>query len=259
MLIISGATLALGFLAGPSPRAAARAPARTACAPRLCTPAPYEAAVGPLPGALGDSLPLLIGPVATGFGRGSRKLGIPTANLPCSLFQEQLVDLPCGVYAGWTGLRGGVHKCVCNIGFSPTFEGAENPEKIVEAHIMEEFDEDFYGEMMSLLLLGFLRPERKFGGLDELLATIHADIACASEALAKPPYAELQVLVAALPVLPGNKASFTLLDVPGGLLDGLDAGAEGVARESARADAVAEADAEAFGSAPGGFDWGGLF
>ena len=62
-----------------------------------------------------------------------------------ALFQEQLAELPCGVYVAWAGVRGEIHKCVCNIGFSPTFAGAENPEKIVEAHIMESFENDFYG------------------------------------------------------------------------------------------------------------------
>ena len=226
---------------------ALRAPPRCSSrhlAPQLCA---YEAMVGPLPAALGDSLPLLIGPVATGFGRGSRKLGIPTANLPCSLFQEQLAELPCGVYLGWAKLQGGVHKCVCNVGFSPTFEGAENPEKIVEAHLMEEFESDFYGETMSLLLLGFIRPERKFGGIDELLATIRADIAAASEALEGSPYVELGALVGAIPPPRGKEGSFTLLEVPAGLLDA----PSGAGRPS-------EDGNDAFGGPPppAGFEWG---
>ena len=142
-----------------------------------------SASVHHLPLGLGGKLPALRGPVAQGFGRGSRKLGIPTANLPCSLFQEALAELPCGVYVGWTGIRGAVHKCVCNIGFSPTFAGEENPEKIVEAHIMAEFESDFYDEEMRLLLLGFIREERKFSGIEELLATINADIETAKAEL----------------------------------------------------------------------------
>jgi hypothetical protein len=202
-----------------------------------------SSAVGPLP-ALGGKLLALRGPVANGYGRGSRKLGIPTANLPCSLFQAELEQLPCGVYVGWARVRGATHKCVCNIGFSPTFAGEENPEKIVratqrarrrgwggrvcllacarvlarvcmrpltslshgggasgaavcrcvwpqvEAHIMADFESDFYGEEMCLLLLGFIRDERKFGGLDELLSTIRSDIATATAALDLTPLAE---------------------------------------------------------------------
>mgnify|MGYP005841323253 CR=1 FL=1 len=74
----------------------------------------------------------LRGPVAEGYGRGGKKLGFPTANLPVSMFQEALEDLPCGVYFGWAVLedpekkkkgRNIPLKAVVNIGFSPTFEG----------------------------------------------------------------------------------------------------------------------------------------
>lgn len=47
----------------------------------------------------------LAGDVTTGFGRGSRDLGFPTANLPPSPLQEQLQDLPSGVYFGWEPLQ----------------------------------------------------------------------------------------------------------------------------------------------------------
>ena len=135
------------------------------------------------------SLAALRGPVASGFGRGSKKLGVPTANLPCSLFQEQLASLECGVYVGWASVRGEVHKCVANIGFSPTFDDEANREKIVEvryphadqiaerwdrradpslpttpqANLLHAFDDDFYDETLTLLLLGFIRPERRCG------------------------------------------------------------------------------------------------
>ena len=42
----------------------------------------------------------LAGAVTTGFGRGSRQLGVPTANLPPGELQEQLEGLPAGVYFG---------------------------------------------------------------------------------------------------------------------------------------------------------------
>lgn len=67
--------------------------------------------------------------MAQGYGRGSRKLGIPTANLPESLFQTALADVPTGVYLGWAavgqqeaaGRRS--YKAVVNVGYSPTFVG----------------------------------------------------------------------------------------------------------------------------------------
>ena len=57
-------------------------------------------------------------------------------------------------------------KAVVNVGYSPTFVGAENPEKVVEAHLFKDFPQDFYDEEMRLMLTGFLRPEAKFAGRD---------------------------------------------------------------------------------------------
>ena len=205
--------------------------------------------VGPLPAALGGKLPSLRGPVAEGFGRGSRKLGIPTANLPCSLFQKQLAELPCGVYVGWAAVRGDVHKCVANIGFSPTFAGAENPEKIVEAHIMSEFDSDFYGEQMGLLLLAFIREERKFGGLDELLATIRSDIATASDELDTTPLAEA-AFAPCLSTVGG--AGMRLID-PDKLLEGVDPGL------LSPGNSVSASREEVETAPPAGYEWGGTY
>ena len=110
---------------------------------------PYVALLNRSPVAPLPKLRALRGAVATGFGRGSKKLGVPTANLPCSLFQDELDDLERGVYIGGAAVRGEVHKCVANVGFSPTFADEQNPEKIVEAHILNQFDGDFYGEVVS--------------------------------------------------------------------------------------------------------------
>ena len=56
------------------------------------------------------------GPVIRGFGRGSKTLGIPTANLdPVGLPD----DLPPGVYFGWASVGSGapVYKAVMSIGW----------------------------------------------------------------------------------------------------------------------------------------------
>ena len=47
------------------------------------------------------------------------------------------------------------------------------------------------GEEMRLLLLGFIREEKKFNGLDELLSTIRSDIDTARADLETSPLAEL--------------------------------------------------------------------
>jgi riboflavin kinase len=149
------------------------------------------------------------GLVDEGYGRGGKKLGVPTANLPSSLFQNALEDVTTGVYFGWTALERNdnellqVYKAVVNVGYSPTFEGKENKEKVIEAHLIlekeEEDDdgdddktssiiEDFYGIPMRLQLIGFLREEKKFDSFPELIAQILADVDDARLSLDCHPY-----------------------------------------------------------------------
>eukprot|EP00571_Detonula_confervacea_P014326 CAMPEP_0172301926 /NCGR_PEP_ID=MMETSP1058-20130122/3732_1 /TAXON_ID=83371 /ORGANISM="Detonula confervacea, Strain CCMP 353" /LENGTH=335 /DNA_ID=CAMNT_0013012245 /DNA_START=427 /DNA_END=1434 /DNA_ORIENTATION=+ len=168
------------------------------------------------------------GPVASGYGRGGKKLGVPTANLPASLFQSALEDVTNGVYFGWAVIeddkssikkgRNKPIKAVVNVGYSPTFEGKENKEKIVEAHLItgsspmekpesssadndgddeqlsdndtttDEIEGDFYNETMRLQLIGYLRPEQKFDSFPELIAQIHRDIGNANWALDTMPF-----------------------------------------------------------------------
>jgi len=155
--------------------------------------------------ALLDEVCLLRGEVSTGYGRGSKKIGVPTANLKASDLAAKgtvemldrsggarsgtLEALPRVVYVAWARLRGTVHPAVVNVGLSPTFEEAENPEPIAEAHLLDPIDADFYGEELALLLLGYVRPERKFPGFDELVAAIRADIDTAGRALTEPEFA----------------------------------------------------------------------
>lgn len=142
----------------------------------------------------------LRGPVDQGYGRGGKKLGFPTANLPSSLFSNALTDVPNGVYVGRATIEGPpsaaggrnvVHKAVVNVGYSPTFEGKENEEKIVEAHLMVAegaIEGDFYGETMRLELVGFLRPERRFPSFPDLIAAITNDVENAKTVLDEAPY-----------------------------------------------------------------------
>jgi riboflavin kinase len=68
---------------------------------------------------------LVFAPVAKGYGRGSKKLGVPTANIP--YFSDQLVEnnLKNGVYFGWGRVESekNLYPVVANIGRSPTFVG----------------------------------------------------------------------------------------------------------------------------------------
>lgn len=55
----------------------------------------------------------------------------------------------------------------------------ENKIRIVEAHLLSSSPnvfKDFYGEILGLLLVGFIRPEQKFSSLDDLKAQIQNDV-----------------------------------------------------------------------------------
>jgi riboflavin kinase len=142
----------------------------------------------------------LRGMVASGYGRGGKKLGFPTANLPESLFQDSLKSVSTGVYFGWAALEAypdTIYKAAVNVGYSPTFQGKENVEKIVEAHLIvpEEAGKtlhDFYNSTMRLSLSGFLRNEEKFASFGELVAQIQRDVANANDALSMEPFSLLQ-------------------------------------------------------------------
>jgi len=153
----------------------------------------YIAVLERTPERLLENVLCMRGTVAAGWGRGGKKLGVPTANLPESLFPAQLRDVPTGVYVGWASVAdsGEAIKAVVNVGYSPTFVGAENPEKVVEAHLFKEFTEDFYGKEMRLMLTGYLRPEAKFPAFPLLLAAIHQDLDDAKACLGEPRLASL--------------------------------------------------------------------
>jgi riboflavin kinase len=148
---------------------------------------------------------MMRGAVASGFGRGGKKLGFPTANLgPSSVFETALESVETGVYFGWAlvetdkdmGNGPLIHKAVVNVGYSPTFQ-EQNPVKIVEAHLILDESakpemQDFYNQPMRLQLIGYLRPELKFPNFPALIAQITADRNDASLALDQEPYSSFR-------------------------------------------------------------------
>lgn len=146
----------------------------------------------------------LDGEIVAGFGRGSRQLGVPTANLDPVLLGEKLAELPVGVYFGWAKVDCGpgapaedskVHKMVMNIGKRPTFENGDGDgesDVSVEVHIMHNYQGDFYGKDAKVVVLGYIRPEVKFAGIQELLRRIHADIGIARSQLDSERWAKFQ-------------------------------------------------------------------
>jgi riboflavin kinase len=128
-----------------------------------------------LPDSIKALLPhFAFGPVVRGFGRGSKKLGCPTANLPENVVDRLPPGFKLGVYYGWASVDNGpVHKMVMSIGFNPQFR---NLKKTMETHILHDYGSDFYGSLLKVVITGFIRDMVKFSSLDELMSAIEADI-----------------------------------------------------------------------------------
>ena len=95
-----------------------------------------------------------------GYNRGSKELGIPTANL-CMEELGEKGNLDTGIYYGWSRLRGEVYPAVVSIGWNPFYH---NTKKTIEAHLLQELS-DFYDEQLDVLLLGYLRQECNFNNV----------------------------------------------------------------------------------------------
>jgi riboflavin kinase/FMN adenylyltransferase len=120
----------------------------------------------------------LPGLVVRGAGRG-RTIGIPTANL--AVQEEQAIPAQ-GVYAAWAYTYGQRNEAVVNIGHRPTFDGAGS-KQTVEAHLLN-YSGDLYDETIHLDFLTRLRDEKKFDGVDALVAQIQVDIESGRKAFA---------------------------------------------------------------------------
>lgn len=133
--------------------------------------------------------------VVRGFGRGSADLGIPTANLcrDSGIFSTSFDALPCGIYWGFARVGDKsetdtmVYKAAISIGYNPYYG---NETKTVEPHLIapssderrhksscqETVLREFYDEPIRLSVVGYLRPELPFEGLEKLIDAIKNDI-----------------------------------------------------------------------------------
>lgn len=98
-----------------------------------------------------------------------RTLGTPTIN---QVFTPEFVLPRFGVYASLVRLNDGDYYGVTNVGVKPTV-GADAP--LSETWIPEYHGEDLYGENIQVELIGFIRPEVKFSGVEELQENILRD------------------------------------------------------------------------------------
>ena len=116
------------------------------------------------------------GVVERGDARG-RELGYPTANLDLGDYQRPRY----GIYAVRVTLEdGSEHPGVASLGVRPTFDP---PQERLEAHLFD-FEGDLYGQRIEVALHAFIRDEKKFASVDELVAEMRRDEAEARRLLA---------------------------------------------------------------------------
>ncbi|KAG6304152.1 riboflavin kinase [Claviceps aff. purpurea] len=159
------------------------------------------------------------GKVIAGFGRGSKELGIPTANLPVDSTQTPWIDaISSGVYFGYASLQTipsshaertssssssssysssgpsapapvsgigpepALFPMVMSIGYNPFYK---NTVRSAEVHILHKFEADFYGAHMRLLIVGFIREEKDYVSREALIEDIEEDCRVARRSLGR--------------------------------------------------------------------------
>jgi riboflavin kinase len=177
--------------------------------------------VGPETGPEGPYPLKMEGTVISGFGRGSKEvssindlrlipyilcvliieslsqLGIPTANLPVdATITPWIESITSGVYFGYaalalpsshpdrpsssSGQKYLVYPMVMSIGYNPFYK---NTVRSAEVHVLSKFTADFYDVPMRLLILGFIREEKDYNGLEALIEDINIDCEVARTSL----------------------------------------------------------------------------
>lgn len=110
-------------------------------------------------------------------------------------------DAKSGVYFGWAALELGkdhpnyrpssspspagegglsIFPMVMSIGYNPFYN---NTVRSAEVHVLDKFAADFYGVNMRLLIVGYIRDEKNYEGLDALIEDINTDCEVARRSL----------------------------------------------------------------------------
>jgi riboflavin kinase len=131
----------------------------------------------------------LKGLVTKGFGRGSKELGIPTANLPDSVSNSVSNVLETGIYYGYAKIESDeiVYPMVMSYGWNPYYK---NIKRSAEVHIIHEFENDFYDLELRIVILGYIRPELNYTTMKALIDDINFDIKVALNSLKRLDYSK---------------------------------------------------------------------
>ena len=98
-----------------------------------------------------------------------RSIGFPTINQDIRPF---MVRPKRGVYASEVTIQGIHYPAITNIGTKPTVKSDDTEN--METHIIG-FDDNLYGQEISVTLLFYIRSERRFDSLDALKAQLETD------------------------------------------------------------------------------------
>lgn len=101
-----------------------------------------------------------------------RTISFPTIN---QIIPDTNIIPRYGVYKSYVEIDGRQYHGVTNIGVKPTVEHrSDGTGAVMETHIIG-FEGDLYGQDIAVALVRFIRPERKFAGLEELKQQIALD------------------------------------------------------------------------------------
>jgi riboflavin kinase/FMN adenylyltransferase len=124
----------------------------------------------------------LVGSVVHGEQRG-RELGFPTANLD---FAQPVALPPDGIYAARASWGGPavldpleMADAVVSLGTQPTFGGRV---RLMEVHLLDR-DGDLYGERMRVQFCTFIRGQRRYDSVEELIVQMGRDVERARQLL----------------------------------------------------------------------------
>ncbi len=112
----------------------------------------------------------LKGTVVHGDQRG-RTLGFPTANMRVD---DEIMAPALGVYGVWVYHHSRRFAGMANLGLRPTFAGSTASEVRLEVYILD-FDEDIYGDCLTVEFIYRVRSEKMFSSADTLKTQLMAD------------------------------------------------------------------------------------
>lgn len=108
---------------------------------------------------------------------GSTTLGFPTANVQ---FSSEFLTPKSGVYACYAIINGKKYQAMVNFGHNPTFN--YSPTMSLEAHIID-FEEDIYDKRIQIQFKKFVREERNFKSIGNLILQLEQDVRSVKEIL----------------------------------------------------------------------------